>query len=55
MKIREIMESTVAGGIASIAMPMGEVITRTGNTGSGKYTNPAKKAKPQKKGTNRVS
>jgi hypothetical protein len=55
MRLKEIMENTVSGGIATVAMPMGEVITRTGNTGSGKYTNPAKKTKPQTKGTNRVS
>ena len=48
MRAREfVIETTVAGGIASIAMPMGEVITRTGVTKpTAKYTKTSRKRKP---------
>lgn len=48
MRAREfVIETTVAGSIASIAMPMGEVITRTGVTKpTAKYTKTSRKRKP---------
>ena len=40
MRIKEIMENTVSGSIATVAMPMGEMQTRSGDSFfSGKYTN----------------
>jgi hypothetical protein len=42
-----IAENTVSGGIATVAMPMGEVITRTGTTKpTAKYTKTSRKRKP---------
>ena len=42
-----IAENTVSGGIATVAMPMGEVITRTGTTKpTAKYTKTSTKRKP---------
>ena len=41
-----ITENTVAGGIATVAMPMGEVVTRTGTTKpTAKYTKTSRKRK----------
>jgi hypothetical protein len=42
-----IIETTVSGSIAAVAMPMGEVITRTGTTKpTAKYTKTFRKRKP---------
>ena len=55
MRLREITESmggTCSGGIATVAQPMGEVITRTKSTKPAKYANSAQKmvpVKPRKK------
>lgn len=51
MRLREITESmggTCAGGIATVAQPMGEVITRTKKPAQTKYANSAQKLTPVK-------
>lgn len=60
MRAKEIIESagaTCAGGIATVAMPMGSMISRSNsNLLSGKYTEVGmpKVSSPKKKGKTRV-
>jgi hypothetical protein len=51
MRLREITESmggTCSGGIATVAQPMGEVITRNKTLKPAKYANSAQKMVPVK-------